>query len=221
MVLLSGGVESATLLFMLASRAPCPPVHPLFFDYGQKGARCELSAARACLRSPCVADVAGDAVRPLEVMDLSSVGAAFRKRNRRHVPLPHRNLPLLSLALSWATLHAARELALGVTADDAAKAATGAENLGTFSPGFIARFGELASSLDSDVALTTPLAELDKAAVVARGRALGVDFATTYSCMRGGDLHCGSCEQCNARRRAFVDAGLPEPAHFYSSPPRS
>ena len=50
---------------------------------------------------------------------------------------------------------------------------------------------------------------------------VGVDFATTYSCMRGGDLHCGSCEQCNARRRAFVDAGLPEPAHFYSSPPRS
>ena len=103
-VLLSGGVESSVMLAGLA--ATSRPIHPLFFDYGQKGALRELEAARWCLRSPAVAG-AGDSVRPLEIMDLASVGASFRRHNRRHVPLPHRNLPLLALAALAFAAHVA------------------------------------------------------------------------------------------------------------------
>ena len=177
----------------------------------------ERSASLRLRDAAAEAASAATTVLPLEVMDLSSVGARFHAVNRRHVPLPHRNLPLLSLALSWATLHGADEIALGVTADDAAKAKAGAENTGTFSSAFVRDFGTLARGV-AGVELTTPLAESTKPQVLERGRAAGVDFALTFSCMRGADgQHCGTCEQCRARRAAFAAAGIAERPGFYSN----
>ena len=133
----------------------------------------------------------------------------------RAAPAPQ---PAAALARAlWATLHGADEIALGVTADDAAKAKAGAENTGTFSSAFVRDFGALARGV-AGVELTTPLAESTKPQVLERGRAAGVDFALTFSCMRGADgQHCGTCDQCRARRAAFAAAGIAERPGFYSN----
>ena len=100
-LLLSGGVESTTLLHQLAQSGE--PMQALFVDYGQRAAPEERLAAE-------------DHCEPLGievvVLDLARVGATFRRGQERksHIPLPHRNLVALSLALSYATNLGARRI---------------------------------------------------------------------------------------------------------------
>ncbi|MGH7422955.1 MAG: 7-cyano-7-deazaguanine synthase, partial [Candidatus Methylomirabilales bacterium] len=65
--------------------------------------------------------------------------------------------------------------------------------------------------------IATPLIGLRKHDVVLLGASLAVDFSKTYSCLLGGERHCGVCAQCLARKRAFSLAGLPEPEGFYEA----
>ena len=197
-LLLSGGVESATLLHQLAQGGE--QVQGLFVDYGQRGAGEERRAAA----SQC---------EPLGVelvqLDLSRVGATFRRGQERkaHVPLPHRNLVALSLGLSYATNLGARRLYLAANRDDT-------REYPSSSHAFLAQFRLLAGLL-GEVELRTPYLDLSKADVVRRGVELGVDFDTTYSCLLGYPVHCGRCPQCAKRRAAFRDAGVEERAGFY------
>ena len=80
---------------------------------------------------------------------------------------------------------------------------------------FASRFSELASAVAPDVEIALPQAELSKAEVIRLGVRLGVPLELTYSCMRGGERHCGTCIQCRARRQAFADAGVPEAETVY------
>lgn len=195
-LLLSGGVESATLLHDQRR----PGLRALFLDYGQRAARAEHAAAQwQC----------GRAGVPLVALDMGAVGDAFRagQSQKWHVPLPHRNLVALSVALSYATQMQAPALYLALNADDA-------QAYPSASGAFVAAFGALARTL-GNVALFTPYADLTKAQVIARGRALGVDYARTYSCLLGYAQHCGHCPQCLKRRAAFAEAGAAEPPKTY------
>lgn len=197
-LLLSGGVESVTLLHQLAAQGEA--VQGLFLDYGQRAAPHERAAAEGhCARL-------GVELVPL---DLAAVGDIFRRGQERkaHVPLPHRNLVALSLALSYATNLGARRLHLAANQQDTVDYAAS-------SHAFLAQF-RLMCGLLGDVQLSTPLIGLTKTEVVARGIALGVDYATTYSCLLGYPLHCGRCPQCVKRRAAFHEAGFEEPENFY------
>jgi len=197
-LLLSGGVESATLLHQLAQGGE--PVQGLFVDYGQRGAGEERRAA-------------GRQCEPLGVelvqIDLSRVGATFRRGQERkaHVPLPHRNLVAVSIALSYATNLGAQRVYLAVNHGDALEYPSA-------SHAFLAQF-RLIAGLLGEVELRTPYLDLSKADVVRRGLELGVDFDSTYSCLLGYPVHCGRCPQCLARRAAFGAAGAAEPAGFY------
>lgn len=64
------------------------------------------------------------------------------------------------------------------------------------------------------VRVLRPFIALDKGRIAARGAALGVDFAQTWSCYKGGDIHCGRCGTCVERREAFLVAGLPDPTAY-------
>lgn len=66
--------------------------------------------------------------------------------------------------------------------------------------------------------IRTPLISLGKQSVIAEGVRLGLDFGTTYSCMVGGEIHCGGCHQCAARRVALLAAAVFEPPEFYRQP---
>lgn len=195
-LLLSGGVESATLLH--EHRAE--DLRAVFIDYGQRAARAEHAAARwQC-------DAAGV---NLIGLDMHAVGEAFRagQSQKWHVPLPHRNLVALSVGLSFATQVQAHRLYLALNAEDASAYPSASND-------FVAAFQAMARAL-GDVALITPYATLDKAQVIVRGGQLGVDYRHTYSCLLGHPKHCGRCPQCLKRRAAFAEVGAVEPPETY------
>ncbi len=198
-VLLSGGIDSAVLL-----RSVCANVTaiPLFVHYGQRASQREAIAARSQCETLAL---------KLTELDIASVGDVFAlaSRARPHVPLPHRNLVLLSLALSYGSVVNADSIALSIIRDDGDWYATG-------SKAFIDSLLQVTGLLRAPD-IVTPLIEHDKRAVVSEGVRLGLDFSTTYSCMVGDQVHCGRCHQCIARRTALSDAGVSEPSGFYRS----
>lgn len=194
--LLSGGIESTTVLHR---RTRSEAVAAVFVDYGQRGAAQEYAACEHQCRFLSL---------PLQRLDMAGVGEAFRggRERRLHVPIPHRNLLVLSLGLSFAAERGARRLALAVNRDDVSAYPSA-------STPFLERFQAMADTL-ADIELVTPLLDLDKAQVVALGAELGVDFAHTYSCLLGYELHCGACPQCEKRRAAFRRAGIADPTVY-------
>ena len=211
LLLCSGGVESSVLVAQLLDNGRSPV--PLFADYSQRGAAAERAAAEAVCAS------AG--IEPPRLLDLRVEGGSFQAINRLHVPVPHRNLVLLSLALSWASTLGCTQLAIGLNRDDFRKdaefQAAGAVRYTTGTRAFVERFRSLAEAVAPDVELVLPQQDLTKAEVVRLGVQLGVPLDRTYSCMRGRARHCGTCLQCTARRAAFLDAGVPESEAFYEN----
>ena len=67
------------------------------------------------------------------------------------------------------------------------------------------------------IRLLRPFIALDKAAIAREGARLGVDFSRTYSCYKGGAIHCGTCGTCVERREAFALAGLVDPTEYIST----
>ncbi len=71
----------------------------------------------------------------------------------------------------------------------------------------------------AQVELLRPFIRLSKAQIAARGAELGVDFARTWSCYVGAQLHCGECGTCVERREAFLEAGLADPTAYTTEGP--
>jgi 7-cyano-7-deazaguanine synthase len=67
---------------------------------------------------------------------------------------------------------------------------------------------------DRTIRLHSPIQWLDKEGIIKLGTALGVDWAETWSCYKGDDLHCGTCPTCRARRDGFNKAGEPDPTQY-------
>lgn len=196
-ILLSGGIESSTLLHMQHRQ---DELHPVFIDYGQRAAEQEFrSAQQQCARLGL----------QLKKLDMAQTGHDFRagQSKKLHVPLPHRNLIALSLGLSYATQIGAGRLMLALNLEDTLAYPSASTQ-------FIAKFQDMANVLGS-IEIATPLAASSKSQIIRQGMALGVDYTQTYSCLLGYPLHCGQCPQCLHRREAFRQAGEQEPADFY------
>ena len=184
-LLLSGGIESTTLLYALSNLRGA-----LFVDYGQRGARQERLAAS---RHAVVRGV------PLTILRAAAVGKQMNQIRglQYHVPFPQRNLWLIALAINWAVASHVNRLYIGWNAEDARADASA-------SAPCLAAWQQLSLG---QVAIEAPLLHLAKAAVVAHGRSLGLDYADTYSCLRGRLRPCGRCPQCRARTAAVAIAG--------------
>jgi len=201
LVLTSGGVDSTSLLYLLHESSR---VVPVFIDYAQRAARREHAVSSYHAR------VLGLELRQL---DLSALGESMRRelRAKLHVPLPHRNLVVLSVALSYAAQIGASEIAIASIKDDLGGYASASRQ-------FFGAFAEVARSL-GNTTITTPLLEYEKTRVIRSGLSLGIDYAQTHSCMVSENQHCGRCSQCLSRRRAFRAAGVSEAEDFYAQPP--
>lgn len=81
----------------------------------------------------------------------------------------------------------------------------------------------MASAMDEGtyarIQLLRPFIGLDKAAIAGLGAGLGIDYAETWSCYKGGRWHCGRCGTCVERREAFLLAGVPDPTTYEQTPP--
>ena len=213
-VVLSGGLDSATLLYHL--RAEGQTLRTLSFDYGQRHAAKELA---------CAERLAGELGLEWRSIDLTSLASAFGRNaltdDSLAVPsgpyapatmaqtlVPNRNMVLLSAALSWAIATGSRAVAFGAHAGDYTP-------YPDCRPEFAAAMDAAARVChDPPIRVLAPFIEWSKAQIVARGAELGVPFARTWSCYRGGAIHCGECGTCLDRKGAFRGAGVVDPTEY-------
>lgn len=224
-------------------------IQPAHISYAQRAWREELWAcrkqseiARSRVAAMGTLRQTHVSVRDMIWLDLSSAGQSVREltpRSRAHIPLPHRNLPLLSFAMSAAcAVRNALDEETGLPAntrnadplltDVELYIATSSDDAGWYpsaGPDFVAMFSEVVTLLDERVRVVAPLRDLSKTPIVEEGQRIGVDWGATYSCMLGDNAwsrgheeasaarpkHCGRCPQCRARRAAFEAVGIVDP----------
>lgn len=218
MVLLSGGLDSATVLAL--ARAAGHECHALSFAYGQRHGA-ELTAAAA------VASALG-AVRH-RVIDVPALGEhggsaltdrdiAVPQESGAGIPItyvPARNTVFLALALAWAEVLEARDIYIGVNAVDYS-------GYPDCRPEFIAAFQAMANLATRagvegrPFTVHAPLIAMSKADIIRAGTDLGVDYASTVSCYQADEdgRACGRCDSCRLRAAGFYDAGLPDPTRY-------
>ncbi len=223
-VLLSGGMDSATCLALAVRHDP--PVHALTVLYGQRHAR-EVRSARVLARHYRVVHrVLELPLRPLLDSALTRPGRRIPARPSRggRIPstyVPARNTILLSLALAYAESHGLGSIYLGANAIDYS-------GYPDCRPQFLRAFERLARVATkagveggARIRVVAPLLRTSKAGIVRRGEALGVPWRLTWSCYAGGRTPCGRCDSCRYRARGFRGARVPDPLRPASSPAAS
>jgi 7-cyano-7-deazaguanine synthase len=218
-ILLSGGMDSATCLAIAASEGYA--CHALSFRYGQRHG-IELDAAtrlasRANVTEHRIIDIDLRAFGHSALTDSIAVPKDRSASDIGHnVPItyvPARNTIFLSYALAWAEVLAADDIFIGVNALDYS-------GYPDCRPEFIASFQATArlGSTRTQLTIHTPLAALTKAGIIQRGRALGVDFALTRTCYdpTPHGAACGHCDACLLRLKGFSELGLTDPVLYAS-----
>ena len=217
-VLCSGGMDSVTALHW--ARREHDVVAAVSFDYGAKHNHREIpfAAAQAALFGVRHEVIALDFVNRLFASDLLKNGGAvpdghYEAVNMKQTVVPFRNAIMLSIACGFAESVGADGLVIAAHGGDHAiypdcredfmRAMSDAMRHGTY----------------AGVQLLRPFIEMDKSRIAAEGARLSVDFAATWSCYKGGAIHCGTCGTCVERREAFALAGLVDPTVYASSAP--
>jgi 7-cyano-7-deazaguanine synthase len=216
-VLLSGGLDSATVLAIARSRGfEC---HALSVHYGQRHSA-ELAAAKQ------IAAALGASDHRIMGVDLAGIGGSALTDAAVAVPetpsagipvtyVPARNTLLLSLALGWAEVLGAADIFVGVNAVDYS-------GYPDCRPEFIAAFERL-SRLATKAGvegvpfkIQAPLIEMSKADIIRKGTELGVDFGMTVSCYQAwaDGAACGRCDSCRLRAAGFAAAGILDPTRY-------
>jgi 7-cyano-7-deazaguanine synthase len=216
-ILLSGGLDSATVLAI--ARAQGFACYALSFDYGQRHVA-ELAAARR------VAKAQGVIRHEVLHLDLGRLGGSALTDPTIAVPVaggtgipvtyvPARNTVFLSFGLAFAEVVGALDLFIGVNAVDySGYPDCRHEFIHAFEK--MARIATKAGVEGRALHIHAPLMEMSKAAIIHKGMALGVDFASTVSCYQADEAGyaCAQCDSCRFRRQGFVEAGVPDPTFY-------
>jgi len=215
-VLLSGGLDSATVLHWAKARGYAP--RALLFDYGQRHGR-ELLAARALCRK---------ARAPYELVrfSLPHQGSSLLDKSAKlpqarlaanigkRIPstyVPARNTIFLAFGLSYAEAIGADAVMIGANALDYS-------GYPDCRPDYIAamakvfKLGTRAGREGRHIKITAPLLRMTKSQIIKLGNRLGVPYELTWSCYSGGAKPCGKCDSCLLRAKGFSEAGLRDPA---------
>lgn len=219
-VLLSGGLDSTTVLAMAQSQGfAC---NCLSFQYGQRQS-IELERARVIARN------AGAPRHLVLRVDLDAIGGSALTAEievpkdrpfgdmEKEIPVtyvPGRNILFLAHALSWAEVLGASDIFLGINAVDySGYPDCRPEFLDAFAQ--MANLGTKAGATGKPFRFHAPLIRLSKKEIILKGRELGVDYGLTHSCYDPvGDKACGRCDACRLRLQGFSEAGLVDPAPY-------
>ena len=216
-VLLSGGLDSATVLAVARSQGYA--CYCLSLDYHQRHIA-ELEAAKR------VAAELGATAHRVVQLDLSVFGGSALTDSSIDVPqaptegipvtyVPARNTIMLSLALAWAEVLAARDIFIGVNAlDYSGYPDCRGEYVDAFQR--MANLATKAAIEGRTITVHAPLIDLTKAEIVKLGHAHGLDYGLTVSCYQADEQGraCGSCDSCRLRREGFRAAGLDDPTRY-------
>jgi 7-cyano-7-deazaguanine synthase len=218
-VLLSGGLDSATVLALARSEGwTC---HALSVDYGQRH-RAELDAAARIARALGAVEhrVVGVALGSFGGSALTDPAIGVPTQPTAGIPVtyvPARNTVMLSLALAHAEVIDADAIFTGANAVDYS-------GYPDCRPEYLAAFERMANLATRraveghPIAVRSPLVHFTKAQIVKRGAELGVDYALTVSCYDADaqGRACGRCDSCRLRRQGFDAAGIPDPTRYRS-----
>jgi 7-cyano-7-deazaguanine synthase len=215
-VLLSGGLDSATVLAIAASDFDC---HAISFNYSQRSVS-ELQAALEQAQSLGVSHqliqldygvMTGSALTDAAI-DVPVTGPG------QGIPatyVPARNTIFLAHALAVAEVKGAADIFIGVNAVDYS-------GYPDCRPAYIEAFEHMANLATRagveghKLRIHAPLIDMSKAEIIATGTGLGVDYALTVSCYQADELGraCGVCDSCRLRRDGFAAAGVPDPTKY-------
>ncbi len=215
-VLVSGGVDSAILAHDLLG--DYARVWPIYVRFGLRWEEAELASLRRFLDAAPRRGLGRLVVLDEPIGEVygrghwSSAGGARvpdAATEDEAVFLPGRNLLLLTKAAIWCRLRGVGSLALGCL---------GANPFPDSTPDFFEHFqGVAGSALGGTVEILRPFDRLHKQDVLRRG--LGLPLDLTFSCLDPRDgLHCGACNKCAERRRAFEGLGLPDRTPYARGP---
>ena len=214
-VLVSGGMDSVTALHWAAREHEV--VAGLSFDYGSKHNHRELPFAAL----HCHALEVRHEVVKLDFMDrlfksdlLKSGGEIpeghYEAENMKQTVVPFRNGILLAVAAGFAESVEAEGLVIAAHSGDHAIYPDCREE-------FMHPMAEaIRSGTYVGIDLLRPFIAERKEGIAAIGAGLGIDFSRTWSCYKGGELHCGKCGTCVDRKEAFALAGLNDPTVYES-----
>jgi 7-cyano-7-deazaguanine synthase len=218
-VLLSGGLDSATVLAIAKSQGyEC---YCLSLDYHQRHVA-ELKAAER------VASSLGAAAHRTAQLDLSMFGGSALTDNKIDVPeaptdgipvtyVPARNTIMLSLALAWAETLGAQDIFIGVNAlDYSGYPDCRQEYVSAFQR--MANLATKSAVEGKTITVHAPLIDMTKAEIIKCGHALNFDYGMTISCYQADSegRACGLCDSCRFRKEGFANAGLQDPTHYQS-----
>ena len=215
-VLLSGGLDSATLLAI--ARQEGYRCHALSLDYGQIH-RAELDAAlRVATEFGVEHQILAVPIGGFGGSALTDPAVPVPDCGGEGIPVtyvPARNTVFLALALAWAEVLKASAIFIGVNALDYS-------GYPDCRPEFLEAFQGLANLATRQaveglpVEILAPLVRMTKAEIIARGTELGVDYSLTVSCYRADTLGraCGRCDACRFRAKGFHQAGIPDPTRY-------
>lgn len=215
-VLLSGGLDSATVLAIASQQFECSAIS---FDYAQRGLS-EINAAARLAQQYAVQHqviriddgvLAGSALtdRSIAVPDMAGDGIPVTY-------VPARNTLFLAHALAIAEVQSSQDIFIGVNAVDYS-------GYPDCRPAFIAAFEAMANLATkagvegATLTIHTPLIDKSKAEIIAAGSALGLDYSLTVSCYQANERGeaCGHCDSCQLRRKGFDEAGISDPTRYF------
>ena len=217
-VLLSGGLDSVTALHHMAATEKV--VAALSFDYGAKHNSREL---------PCAADQCRSLRIPNRIVPLSFMAENFtsdllksggtipdghyEEQSMKKTVVPFRNGIFLSFGTGYAESLGADAIAIAAHAGDHTIYPDCRED-------FLSPMSQaMEKGTYAKIKLLRPFVSMDKTSIVRRGVELKIDYARTWSCYKGGILHCGTCGTCIERREAFLNASVTDPTAYVTTPP--
>lgn len=220
-VLLSGGLDSATVLAIASRDFTC---HTISFNYRQRHVS-ELKAAQE------LAQMFGASHQVIQLDDGVMTGSALtdsaiavpESGPEEGIPVtyvPARNTIFLAHALAVAEVQEAQDIFIGVNAVDYS-------GYPDCRPAYIEAFEQMANLATRagiegrKLSIHAPLIHMSKAEIIAAGTRLGVDYSQTVSCYQADEAGraCGVCDSCRLRRAGFEAAGVADPTRYQQSEP--
>ena len=210
-LILSGGMDSTTMLYDYQDRIAMA----ISFDYGANHNRKEIKfAALHCDRLGITHIVIPfDFMRRYFRSSLLDGAEAipeghYEDENMRSTVVPFRNGIMLSVAVGMAESNDLQYVMMANHGGDHTI-------YPDCRPSFVEAFDKAAEAgTFNGVRLLSPYVDMTKGDIARRGKELGIDYAETWSCYKGGDVHCGRCGTCIERREAMAEAGIDDPTIY-------
>lgn len=216
-VLFSGGLDSTTALYLAKSKGY--EVYAMSFDYGQSHNK-EVETAKNIAKQVDVAE------HIIVETNMSAWGGSALTDKEVEVPdgkesdeipvtyVPARNMIFLSYAASYAEAVGAQDIFIGVSEVDYSGYVDCRQEFIDAMEEAINKGTVCGAEEGKPISIHAPFIDMTKAEEIELGVELGVDYSLTWSCYRGGDKACGSCDSCELRLKAFKEAGLEDPVEY-------